>query len=60
MPWLLFEQPGVELFSDRAGAFSSESQMLLRARDLVGFRVVLDAVDPQNEIDGLLGDRRRR
>jgi hypothetical protein len=60
MPWLLFEQPGVELFSNRSSAFSSEAQMLLRARDLVHLRVVIDAVDPQNEIDCLLGDRRRR
>jgi hypothetical protein len=60
MSALLAEQPLVELLADRSGPLAAESEVLLRAGALLLLRVVLDAVEAEDQIDRLLSDRRGR
>jgi hypothetical protein len=50
----------VQLVSDRPRSLPAKTQVLLRAGDLLRLRVVLDAIETEDQIDCLLRDRRRR
>jgi len=50
----------MQLLADRPGALAAESEVFLGAGDLLLLRVVLDAVEAEDQIDRFLGDRRGR
>jgi hypothetical protein len=50
----------VQLVSDRSSSLPSQSQVRLGSGDLLLLRIVLDAVEAEDQIDRLLRDRRCR
>ena len=50
----------MQLVSDRPRSLAAKTQVLLCARDLLRLRVMLDAIETEDQIDRLLRDRRRR
>ncbi len=50
----------MQLVANRSSPKPSEPEVSFRARDLLRLRVVLDSVEPEDQIDRLLRDRRRR
>ena len=50
----------MELVSDRSSSLASQSEVRLGACDLLLLRIVLDAVEAEDQIDRLLRDRHRR
>jgi hypothetical protein len=54
MPWLLLEQPCMQLISDRSCAEASKMQVLPGAGELLLLGIVLDAIEPEDQIDRLL------